>query len=118
MIKVSVLYPWTPGASFDMDYYCTKHMALVRKRFGKAVKGIAVDEGVAGETAASKPPYIAIGHVLFELARRPPEGVRRARRGGDGRHPQLHDHRADHPDQRGASVAPGTRSARMPSATA
>jgi uncharacterized protein (TIGR02118 family) len=66
MIKVSVLYPWTPGASFDMDYYCTQHMALVRKRFGKAVKGVAVDEGLAGETATSKPPYAAIGHVLFE----------------------------------------------------
>lgn len=66
MIKVSVLYPWTPGASFDMDYYRDKHMALVRRLMGKAVKGIAIDHGLAGETAGSKPPYVAIGHILFD----------------------------------------------------
>lgn len=66
MIKVSVLYPWTAGAAFDMDYYCTKHVALVRKCMGKAVKGIAIDHGLAGETPGSKPSFVAIGHILFE----------------------------------------------------
>jgi uncharacterized protein (TIGR02118 family) len=66
MIKVSVLYPWTAGAAFDMDYYCNKHMGLVRKLMGKAVKGVAVDAGLAGQTPGSKPPYVAIGHLLLD----------------------------------------------------
>ena len=66
MIKVSVLYPWTPGASFDMDYYCDKHMALVRRLLGKTLKGVAVDAGLSGDSKGTKPPYVAIGHLLFD----------------------------------------------------
>lgn len=31
---VSVLYPNVPGAAFDLDYYLTIHMPLVRQKFG------------------------------------------------------------------------------------
>jgi len=31
MFKVSVMYPNQDGTRFDMDYYRTKHMELVRK---------------------------------------------------------------------------------------
>src|ERR1700676_1766092 len=34
MIKVSVFYPSSDGARFDMDYYRDRHMALVQERLG------------------------------------------------------------------------------------
>lgn len=65
MIKVSVLYPNSPGATFDMAYYTSKHMALVQKRV-TTCKGIAAEKGIAGGAPGSPPTYIAIGHLLFD----------------------------------------------------
>lgn len=68
MFKVSVMYPNQPGARFDVNYYCTKHMELVRKHmqpFGlvrtEVLKGVS---GTAGQPA----PYICIGNLYFETA--------------------------------------------------
>lgn len=36
IIKVSVMYPNTPGARFDHEYYRDKHMPLVKTRMGHA----------------------------------------------------------------------------------
>ncbi len=63
MIKVSVMYPNSDGATFDMDYYCNTHMALVRRLLGDVLKGIAVDEGIRQE--GSPAPFLAIGHLMF-----------------------------------------------------
>ena len=68
MIKVSVFYPHSPGASFDMNYYVTKHMPMVRDKLGAACKGIAVDQGVGGGTPGAPPTYVAIGHILCDSA--------------------------------------------------
>ena len=45
MIKVSVMYPNTPGARFDHAYYKDKHMPLVKARLGEACKFYTVDKG-------------------------------------------------------------------------
>ena len=37
MIKVSVMYPNTPGARFDHDYYRDRHLPLIKSRMGAAV---------------------------------------------------------------------------------
>ena len=66
MIKVSVFYPNGPSAKFDIDYYCTKHMALVQGLLGKALKGMAVDHGIAGGMPGVPAPFIAIGHLVFD----------------------------------------------------
>jgi uncharacterized protein (TIGR02118 family) len=66
VIKVSVLYPQRAGAKFDMDYYCDSHMPLVQRVLRPAIKGIAVDKGVAGGTPGSAPAYVAIGHLWFD----------------------------------------------------
>jgi uncharacterized protein (TIGR02118 family) len=66
MIKVSVLYPNSPGATFDVDYYVGKHMPLVREKSGAACKGIAVDHGLAGGAPGAPAAYIAMGHVLYD----------------------------------------------------
>ena len=66
MIKVSVMYLNTPGARFDFDYFCNKHMPLVKARLGAACKGTAVDKGLAGGEPGAPPIYVAIGHTLGE----------------------------------------------------
>ena len=57
MIRVSVLYPKGDDVTFDLDYYTTKHMEIV-KRTMKPVR-VEVDSGVDG-------PYVAAGHLYFE----------------------------------------------------
>lgn len=66
MIKVSVLYPNSPGATFDMDYYLERHMPLVRKKSGPACKGTGVDQGIAGGASGEPATYVAMGHLLYE----------------------------------------------------
>ncbi len=66
MIKVTVFYPNSDGARFDVDYYRDRHMPMVRERLGAACKGIAVEQGLAGATPGSRPQFIAMGHIYFE----------------------------------------------------
>jgi uncharacterized protein (TIGR02118 family) len=66
MIKVSVLYPNRPGAKFDMNYYCEKHIPMVQQKLGAACKHIAVEQGIAGMTPGAPPAFIAIGHIHFD----------------------------------------------------
>jgi uncharacterized protein (TIGR02118 family) len=66
MIKVSVFYPASEGARFDVDYYCTKHMPLVQQRMGAALKGVRVDHGLSGAAPGLPPVFIAIGHFLYD----------------------------------------------------
>jgi uncharacterized protein (TIGR02118 family) len=57
MIRFSVLYPVTEGATFDHDYYATKHVPLAVKTWG--LSGAEIDKGLNG-------PYVAAVHFLFE----------------------------------------------------
>ena len=66
MIKVSVMYPATEGAGFDMDYYVNKHMPLVKDRCGDAVKGMQVEAGVCGPAPGTPATYVCMGHLLFD----------------------------------------------------
>ena len=65
MIKVSVLYPNRAGCRFDFNYYCSSHIPMVRDKLGSACRGIAVDQGMAGEGGAPA-PYIAMAHLYFD----------------------------------------------------
>jgi uncharacterized protein (TIGR02118 family) len=66
VIKVSVLYAHKPGAKFDMDYYCDSHMPLVQSKLKPALKGMAVDKGLAGGTPGAPPSYVAMCHLWFD----------------------------------------------------
>ncbi len=57
MIRLSVLYPATEGASFDHDYYRDNHVPLAIKTWGLA--GADIDKGVDG-------PYVAAVHFTFD----------------------------------------------------
>lgn len=66
MIKVSVLYPSSETASFNMDYYCNTHIPMVREKLGEPCRNIAVEGGLAGGADDLPPPYIAMGHLYFD----------------------------------------------------
>ncbi len=66
MIKVSVFYPHSDGAGFDMDYYQNKHIPMVAELTGDACKGTSIDSGLAGGAPGQPPTYVAIGHLLFD----------------------------------------------------
>lgn len=66
MIKVSVLYPNTPGCKFDMDYYVNRHMPMVQQKLGAACKRIAVEQGIAGGAPGAPATYVALGHLYFD----------------------------------------------------
>jgi uncharacterized protein (TIGR02118 family) len=66
MIKVTVFYPNGEGKTFDMDYYSTKHMSLVKTLLGDSVKVISIDKGLASGTPDTPVPYLAIGYLHFE----------------------------------------------------
>ncbi len=59
MMRFSVLYPATEGATFDHEYYRKKHVPLCSETWKPA--RVEVDRGVDG-------PYVAAVHFLFESA--------------------------------------------------
>jgi uncharacterized protein (TIGR02118 family) len=68
MVKISILYPNTPGARFDMDYYLHKHMPASIQRLGPAegYQGVSVERGLSGGAPGADPAYIAMCHYLFD----------------------------------------------------
>jgi uncharacterized protein (TIGR02118 family) len=66
MIRVTVMYPNQPGSRFDLDYYCNRHIPLVRQKMGAALKGVSVDYGVGGGQPGAPAPYAAIAYLLFD----------------------------------------------------
>jgi uncharacterized protein (TIGR02118 family) len=59
MNRVTILYPTTEGASFDLDYYTTSHMPMLAEKLGDHCKGWGVDKVVSG-------PFEAIGWALVD----------------------------------------------------
>ena len=57
MIKLSVMYPTTDGASFDHDYYRDHHVPLCLELWG--LDSAEIERGVDG-------PYVAAVHFRFD----------------------------------------------------
>ena len=66
MIKVSVMYPNTPGARFNHEYYRDKHMPLVKSRMGDNCKYYTVDKGLAGGAPGTPATYVAMCHIFCD----------------------------------------------------
>ncbi len=66
MIKVSVMYPYSVGKNFDMDYYAGPHVSMVVGLLGDAVKGAGIESGLGGAAPGTSAPYMAIGHMYFD----------------------------------------------------
>jgi uncharacterized protein (TIGR02118 family) len=66
MIKVSVMYPNEKGGTFNMAYYCDKHMPMVKQKLGTALKRVSVEQGLAGGEPGAPPSFLAFGHLYFD----------------------------------------------------
>jgi uncharacterized protein (TIGR02118 family) len=66
MIKVSVLYPNGANSNFDINYYLTKHIPMVKQKLGSACKSVAVEEGMAGGAPGAPATYLAMAHLTFD----------------------------------------------------
>jgi uncharacterized protein (TIGR02118 family) len=66
MIKVSVMYPNTPGARFNHEYYRDRHMPLVKARMGAHLKSYTVDKGIAGGAPGTPATYVGMCHLYCD----------------------------------------------------
>ncbi|MCF2490239.1 EthD family reductase [Dyadobacter sp. CY347] len=61
LTKVSVMYPFAEGKTFDMEYYETKHMPMVAAFLGSNLVKYTIDKGVASGIPNQPLPFMAIG---------------------------------------------------------
>jgi len=66
MIRVTAMYPNTPGAKFDHGYYLNTHMPLVASKMGSHLKSYSVDKGLAGGAPDTPATYVCVGHMICE----------------------------------------------------
>jgi uncharacterized protein (TIGR02118 family) len=68
-VKLTVLYPNTPGSSVDWEYYLGPHLELARRLltpFG--LQRIEIERGIAGIIPGAPPPFHAIASLYFPSA--------------------------------------------------
>lgn len=66
MIKVTVMYPYRPGARFDHSYYRDRHLPLLQSRLGDGCRSYTIDKGLAGGTPDAPPPFVGMCHVFCD----------------------------------------------------
>jgi len=60
------MYPAGEGSTFDMDYYCNKHIPMVLAVTGPACKKAEAESGLSGGAPGVAAPYMALGHLYFD----------------------------------------------------
>ena len=66
MITVNVIYPNKDGAKFDMNYYLTSHIPMVKRVLGSALKGCVVEQGLGGGAPGTKADFSVLCHLRFD----------------------------------------------------
>ena len=68
MVRISILYPNTPGSRFDFEYYVASHMPKSIRLLAAhpGFRGVTVERGVAGATPGSAAAYAALCHFSFD----------------------------------------------------
>lgn len=61
LIKVSVMYPYAEGKTFNMEYYETKHMPMVAGYLGANLVKYTIEKGLASGLPNQPLPFMAIG---------------------------------------------------------
>jgi uncharacterized protein (TIGR02118 family) len=61
LVKVSIMYPFSEGKTFNMEYYETKHMPMVAAFLGSNLVKYTIEKGVASGIPNQPLPYMAIG---------------------------------------------------------
>lgn len=61
LIKISVMYPYAEGKTFNMAYYETKHMPMVAGFLGSNLVRYTIEKGLASGIPGQALPFMAIG---------------------------------------------------------
>lgn len=61
LVKVSVMYPYEEGKTFDMAYYESTHMPMVAGFLGSNLVKYTIEKGVASGIPNAPLPFLAIG---------------------------------------------------------
>ncbi|HEV8512730.1 MAG TPA: EthD family reductase [Cyclobacteriaceae bacterium] len=61
LVKVSIMYPFAEGKTFDMAYYETKHMPMVAGFIGSNLVKYTIEKGTASGIPNTPLPFMAIG---------------------------------------------------------
>lgn len=61
IIKVSVMYPYAEGKTFNMEYYETKHMPMVASFLGSNLVKYTIEKGLASGIPNQPMAFMAIG---------------------------------------------------------
>ncbi len=61
LIKVSVMYPFSEGKTFNMEYYESRHMPMVAAWLGDNLVKYTIEKGVASGIPNQPLPFMAIG---------------------------------------------------------
>ncbi len=70
---ITVMYPNTPGVTFDFSYYLEHHATLIDRLYGKSIAKLELRRGNSTPDG-SPPPYVAIINIwiadqeAFDLA--------------------------------------------------
>ncbi|WP_373088596.1 EthD family reductase [Zhongshania sp.] len=66
MIKVSLMYPYSPDGKFDHEYYKNRHLPLIQEKMGRSCLKYTIDRGVCGDAPNTNPLYIACCHIYSD----------------------------------------------------
>jgi uncharacterized protein (TIGR02118 family) len=61
LTKVSVMYPYAEGKTFNMEYYEATHMPMVAKFLGSNLVKYTIEKGIANGIPNQPLPFMAIG---------------------------------------------------------
>lgn len=61
LTKVSIMYPYAEGKTFNMEYYETKHMPMVAGFLGSNLVKFTIEKGLASGIPNQPLPFMAIG---------------------------------------------------------
>jgi uncharacterized protein (TIGR02118 family) len=61
LTKVSVMYPYAEGKTFNMEYYEARHMPMVAACLGSNLGKKTIEKGVASGIPNQPLPFMAIG---------------------------------------------------------
>ena len=61
LIKISVMYPYAEGKTFNVEYYETKHMPMVASFLGSNLVKYTIEKGLSSGIPNQPLPFIAIG---------------------------------------------------------
>lgn len=61
LIKISIMYPYAEGKTFNMEYYETKHMPMVASYLGANLVKYTIEKGLSSGIPNQPLSFMAIG---------------------------------------------------------